>query len=142
MNKDEFLNNIFVKYPTKYIPLAPLGLWWDTNRGLENYYKQNGINNMDNWKDIKNTMRHITGLARTTQAYGAPGARMLALIKEAGDFWTGNQDNVEDFRNNELGINYALNHPDASMKDLMDHAFKRALLEQKENKTLGDYLAE
>lgn len=97
---------------------------------------------MENWKDIKNTMRHITGLARTIQAYGKPTARVLGIIKETGDFWTGNQDNVKDFRNNEFGINYVQNHPEASRKELMDYALKRALLEQKWNKTLQDYLTE
>lgn len=128
MDKNTFYDNIFIKYPTKYFPLSPLGLWWDTNRGLEEYYTQKNIKETD--KDIKNVMRHITGLARTTQAYGEPVARILGEVKETGDFWTGNQDNALDFKNNDLGINFVKQFPNVTRKNIMDYAYKKAIEQQ------------
>lgn len=138
MDKDTFFDNIFVKYPTKYIPLMPLGLWWDTNRGLEKFYQANNITDDD--EDIKNTMRHITGLARTTQAYGEPVARMLGEVKETADFWSGNQDNAIDFKNNDLGINFVKQYPSATREEIMQFALQKAL--QGKNSNLSNILAE
>lgn len=136
MDKDTFFDNVFIKSPIKYVPVAPLGLWWDTNRGLEDYYNTHGINE----NNKKNDMRHIVGLARTTQAYGAPLARILGMVKETTDFWSGNQDNVTDFRNNQLGINFIKNNPKATRKEIMDYAYKYSQNKYKQNKSLSDLL--
>ena len=138
MYNTEIMDKILIHSPAKFIPGAPLGIWYDTNRGLEDFYNKNNIKD----KEIKNKMRHVTGLARTTQAYGAPTARMLGLVKETADFWSGNQDNAKDFKNNDLGINYALKHPKATREEIMNYAFRRALLDKDPLKNFAEYLAE
>lgn len=139
MDKDAFVNKLTDKvltdWNTKYIPLVPLAIWGDTNRGLNNYYKKVGLGDTTDDLNIKNTMRHIVGLARTTRAYGDDVARVLQMPKETMDFWHDNdlKDNVIDLDHNELGINYALTNPNFSREDVMNYAYKKAIEDYPKN---------
>lgn len=121
IQKDNLMDYILTKSIFKYSPLAPIGLLIDTNRGLNNFYKRNNITE----PPVMNYLRHITGAGQFTKAYGAPVTRMYGALKEATDFWNGNNDNILDFKNNDIGINYVSENPNSSREDLMNYAYTR-----------------
>lgn len=117
-------------------PINPLLIWADTNRALNNFYKQPGINLTDSLEDKekKNTMRHIVGLGLTGQLYPNPIARTYGYSKEAFDAIRDiatsgivNKDTVDDtkidLKNNNIGIKYTDLYPNASKKDLIKYAW-------------------
>ena len=131
---------------------TPLKVWYDKNKRLEEFYKIKNINLTDSPEDlrIKNTMRHITGLA-TLAKYNSPNVtRSFGYVKEVGDIakdsikhpFFGVSKNVVndtniDFYNNDLGIDYTLQNPNASFDDIMNFAYQEA---QKEKNYPKSYL--
>ena len=138
----------------------PLWVWTDTNKKLNEFYLRPDINLTDSEEDLrlKNTMRHITGLARLAQYNSPDVARAYGFTKEMLDYGKDyikhpfskrspdvvNDTNI-DFYNNELGINYGLNNPYATVDDIINFAYQEAL--QSKNKqypvsALSKYLAQ
>ena len=109
--------------------LKPLILWANTNAQLDEFYKRPEINlnSSDTDNEIRNTMRHVTGLGLAAREYGYR-AYTLGAIKEGLDIlkdlffhkpigrissevW---EDTITDFKNNHRGIQYMLKNPDAN----------------------------
>lgn len=120
----------------------PLIIWRDTNKKLNEFYKRPNVNLTDSPEDLelKNIMRHITGLARVAQVNSPDVARAYGYTKEMFDFGKDyikhpfskrssdvvNDTNI-DFFDNDLGINYIQNNPNASVEDIMNYAYQEAL---------------
>ena len=121
--------------------LKPIIIWANTNSMLDEFYKRSRVNLTVSVQDneIRNTMRHITGLGLAAREYGK-GAYVFGIIKEFLDLledlllhkpigvispevWN---DTITDFQNNHKGIQYMLNNPDATVDDLMNFAYKLA----------------
>ena len=88
-------------------------LWRETNVRLEKFYERPDINITDEEIDIKNDMRHITGLAFFTQMYGAQEAKNLGYTKELKDiiFEHDLDDTKIDLENNKKGIQLGKDNP-------------------------------
>ena len=124
------------------IAIKPLVIWADTTNKLDKFYKRPEINLTDTPDNLerKNTMRHITGLARTTKAYHPIIAEGLGYIKEGAIDFTKDflftkdhkiksktfKDTVVDLQNNRKGINYIKNNPNANLEDIMQFAYKES----------------
>ena len=141
---DTISRNIYYKNMHPLNPLKPLVIWANTNSMLDEYYKRPEVNLLNSEKDntIRNDMRHFTGLALTQQEYPTKIARKIGNIKEYGDLLHNfyfekphfgfppnyHIDALIDRENNELGMQYARNNPNATPLEIMDYAYNNIAL--------------
>lgn len=127
---DDFLNNHPYKKMSNFNPIKPLMIWGQTNRDLNDFYNRPEINLTDSKDDlnVKNTMRHIVGLANTMQEYKNPKiSKTFGFIKEFADVLRGDLDNKLDWGNNEIGINYASQYPNFTKDNILNFAYNQAM---------------
>lgn len=122
---------------SSFHPLKPLAIWANTNSELDKFYKINNITD----KNVKNSMRHIVGLAIAGQEYPRPVASFLGGVKEKGDqldnFYFKEPkykfsdeyllDIPIDKKNNNLGLDYAKKNKNATLEQIMNYAYKKTL---------------
>ena len=129
--------------------IKPLVIWGNVDDFLNEYYKIPNINLSDKKEhlNIKNTMRHIVGASILAQEYPFDKAQEILDIKEKGDYWrekTGfgykpkfsekyYMDNLIDKENNNIGLNFGKNNPNAALKEIMDFAYSHATDKTKVN---------
>lgn len=106
--------------------LRCLFLWRETNKRLEKFYERPDINITDEELDIKNDMRHITGLVFYTQKYGAEQARKYGYLKEKLDYYQEGDinDTFIDFDNNEKGIAFGIKHKNLSREKTIEKIYE------------------
>ena len=121
---EQFFWSLKIKNP--FIAIVLIGwIWWKTNILLEEFYKRPDINITDKELDIKNEMRHITGLAFLTKIFGVEKARKLGFLKEHWDIFTheDKEDTLVDFENNEKGIAVAIQCPNLNMEETIQKIY-------------------
>lgn len=137
---EDYANNYVQNHPYKemknYNPLKPLIIWKTTNNDLNDFYSRPEIDLTDSKDDlnIKNSMRHIVGLANVMQEYKNPYiSNTLGAGKELMDILSGVWDSKIDWGNNQIGINYATQNPQFSKEDILQYAYKQAIDKYKDN---------
>ena len=128
--RDKLLDEHPYEEMSNYNPLKPLSIWGHSNRQLEEFYNRPEINitNSKDDKNLKNSMRHIVGLANTMQEYKNPFiSNLFGGVKEIGDVLRLNLDNKLDWENNQRGINYASYNPNFTKEDILNFAYREAL---------------
>ena len=120
----QLFNSWNIKNPVTAIFLIGW-IWWKTNNLLDEFYKRPDINITNKELDIKNDMRHITGLAFLTKIFGTDKARKLGYLKEHWDFFShsDNEDTLIDFDNNEKGISIAIKYPNLNMREIIQKIY-------------------
>lgn len=134
--KEHFLDNHPYEEMSNWNPAKPLSIWGHTNRRLDEFYQRPEINLTDSTddKNIKNSMRHIMGLANVMQQYKSPFlSNIFGGIKETGDILRKDFDNKIDWGNNQIGINYAKNNPNFTQEDILNFAYEQAIKDYKNN---------
>ena len=131
-------------FPGQFI--KPLLIWWSTTSMLDKFYKSSEVNLSNSKEDlkIKNSMRHITGLARVAKAFSPREAVFYGAMKETLDIlrelkeekgkirqeiW---DDIRTDFSNNSIGIDFIKNNPNANNDEIMQFAYKHSMRKLKE----------
>ena len=121
----------------RFMGLAPLKVWYETNQALDNFYQKPEVN-LTNDKDpqtleIKNSMRHIVGPAFLSQKYGANNARIAGYIKEFLDGIThpNPEDTLIDLKNNDIGIDIGRKYPHINRDSIIEYAYKHVLKQLK-----------
>lgn len=125
MNIKELLN-----YSTIHYPLIE---WPRINHELDAAYPSFGIKDNPYGYQIKNSARHFAGGAMGAKYYGEDKTRELGQRKEAWDkivhknMQDLNDDIKIDFKNNERGINYIKQNPQATRQDIIKQAIQAAI---------------
>ena len=116
---------------SNFNPLKVPTIWANTNALLDDFYANPNVNITNDKRgiNIKNSMRHIVGPALITQVYGGDFTQKLGGYKEAFDFIRQQPfgDQMVDLRNNQRGINYILNNPNATKQDIMEYALQESI---------------
>ena len=111
-------------------------LWRETNIRLEKFYKRPDINITDDELDIKNDMRHITGLAFFTQLFGVVKTISLGYMKEFKDmiFEHDFEDTKIDIENNKRGIYIGQKYPFTERDKLIEIIYNIYIKHKRKNK--------
>ena len=112
-------------------------LWRETNIRLDKFYSRPDINIANKELNIKNDMRHITGLAFFTQMFGASKTRLLGYTKEFKDmlFEHDLDDTKIDLNNNKIGILLGEKYPTLERDKLIELIYNIYIKPKRRNKT-------
>lgn len=118
---DNMLNKVISQNIVSYFLL-----WPETNKRLEKFYSRPDINITDDELDIKNDMRHITGLAFYTQLYGPAVALKSGFLKEFRDMIReyDKEDTLIDLSNNMKGIELGMKYPNLRREELIEKIYE------------------
>lgn len=148
-SNDKITKNYNYKNMKNYNIFKPLRIWADVNSELDKFYNSPqiklGTSKEDN--NLRNSMRHLVGSAIARQEYSPKGTNFILGTKENSDFarelfGLGYKpkfsdkyffDALIDRENNNIGMEYGKNNPNASMQDVIDFAYSHATNPQKIN---------
>lgn len=149
---NDFVNAYIDNKLTNCIPILlfvkPFLIWWSTTSMLDKFYQREEISlsNSEEDLEIKNSMRHITGIARSTGSVSAFDAYVYGVAKEIYDLclelysqkfkirkmvW---EDTLTDLSNNKIGTSYVLEHPNATDEQIMNFAYEYSLQKRAEKR--------